>query len=454
MARVFSFRRRLFSVIFLVPLALVAGCRPDPYPSDMKYPARTDPLVIKPPAEQNIPAPDSFGRLEESIEALGKKDKHGADRGAKLLHVNGQELSDRLALEKKREKPDEREISRLEGLLKELKPRRKQLTEELEKIFGKPARPTVNFPEEAEGLKADLQLETATLMQGSVLFRRHCLHCHGVPGDGRGPTAAWVVPHPRDYRQGLFKFSSVSVGGERRKPARGDLLHTLRNGVEGTSMPSFKLLPDLELEALASYVIHLSLRGQVEFETLQTLLEGNELEKDASEQQSVAAHVASRVVVFGNQWKDATANFIEVAPYEPLSKEKMNESIVRGYIKFKDKTKAGCIECHKDYGRQAGFLYDDWGTMVRPANLTQGVYRGGRRPIDLYYRIHSGITPSRMPAVSDVVINEPRDKGLGVWDVVNFVQALPYPQMIKEADPKMYDDIFGPARRSGAAGAD
>src|ERR1700760_4835197 len=26
------------------------------------------------------------------------------------------------------------------------------------------------------------------------LYRRHCVHCHGISGDGRGPTAAVVNP--------------------------------------------------------------------------------------------------------------------------------------------------------------------------------------------------------------------------------------------------------------------
>src|SRR5215207_2334394 len=41
------------------------------------------------------------------------------------------------------------------------------------------------------------------------LYRRHCVHCHGISGDGRGPTAAILNPYPRDYRPGIFKFKST-----------------------------------------------------------------------------------------------------------------------------------------------------------------------------------------------------------------------------------------------------
>ncbi len=41
------------------------------------------------------------------------------------------------------------------------------------------------------------------------LYRRHCAHCHGISGDGHGPTAAILDPYPRDYRPGIFKFKST-----------------------------------------------------------------------------------------------------------------------------------------------------------------------------------------------------------------------------------------------------
>jgi hypothetical protein len=94
------------------------------------------------------------------------------------------------------------------------------------------------------------------------------------------------------------------------------------------------------------------------------------------------------------------------------------------------------VSCHLDYGRLAKFKFDDWGTLTRPANLFTGVYRGGRRPIDLYWRLHSGINGSGMNRFADVLI---ADKSANnsvltedrLWDLVNFVQALPYPQMRK-----------------------
>ena len=57
---------------------------------------------------------------------------------------------------------------------------------------------------------------------------------------------------------------------------------------------------------------------------------------------------------------------------------------------------------------------------IPPRNLLQGIYRGGRRPLDLYYRIHAGINGAPMPAAKGTV--SPED----IWHIVNYVRSLPY----------------------------
>ena len=72
---------------------------------------------------------------------------------------------------------------------------------------------------------------------------------------------------------------------------------------------------------------------------------------------------------------------------------------------------------------------DDWGNPLRPANLNRGVYKGGRRPIDIFWRIAKGINGAQMPAHYPSPLNEAK-----VWDLVNFVLALPYePDLLKDA---------------------
>ena len=109
---------------------------------------------------------------------------------------------------------------------------------------------------------------------------------------------------------------------------------------------------------------------------------------------------------------------------------------------------ASCIGCHADYGRQVPFRYDDWGTLVRPMNLTHR--RLPRRP------------PAHRPLLAHQGRHRPvrhaadrRDATTRtIWDVVNFVQALPYPQMLPEdVRNKVYDTAAGgerPRKRSAA----
>jgi hypothetical protein len=73
---------------------------------------------------------------------------------------------------------------------------------------------------------------------------------------------------------------------------------------------------------------------------------------------------------------------------------------------------------------------DDWGNPLRPANLTLGVYKGGRRPIDLYWRIAKGINGAQMPSHAGSILNDEE-----IWDVINFVLVLPYePELLKDAE--------------------
>ncbi len=280
------------------------------------------------------------------------------------------------------------------------------------------------------------------LLRGSKLYRRHCLHCHGLAGDGRGPTGPWVHPHPRDYRSGLFKFISSKPDLPGNKPRRADLLRTVSKGIESTSMPAFGLLPERELEELVSYVIHLSLRGEVEMDTITTLLEQS---RSALEGGTIEAHVSSLAKVFldsgSNSWAATDKSLNEPPEYPDFSDKKtLADSIARGQKLFIGK--AACIECHADYGRQPAYKYDSWGTLVRPANLTVGTYRGGRRPIDLYWRVTKGISPSNMPGLGDKL-----DK-TEIWDLINFVQAMPYPAMLPD---QVFKQIYGSSEPKKAA---
>jgi hypothetical protein len=383
---------------------LLTGCGSDTYPESLEYPRRTDPLVVNAPTSQPF-HPNPPCDLKEFNQRI--LDLNGKDSGEVLDPKEG-------------EKAWEEDPDQYSELLA-------NLYDDLYFTFGTPALPKVEVADTPT--PEELKLDEKTLALGSKLYRRHCLTCHGLTGDGRGPTGPWVNPHPRDYRSGLFKFISVPKSiSPQQKPRRSDLYRTIQKGIDGTSMPSHALLSHRDLEALVSYVIHLSIRGEVEFIILRDVLRGQPPERSTDE---VAASIL-------NGWaisESSTGVKIAPYPYDLNNQEEIEQSIQRGYKLFADKQGklAGvCINCHVDFGRRVPFRYDGWGTLARPANLTAGVYRGGRRPVDLYRRIAVGIS---LGSSSSGSMPQADLEGKEYWDLVNFLLVLPHPQRLPTGDP-------------------
>jgi mono/diheme cytochrome c family protein len=354
----------------LAALAFVsAGCGEKPgYPPTLEYPSRADRLVLRVPTAQPTGTGEP-GKLEAELAALDS--------------LGGQTLDP--------------------GSLP--KPARDQVDVLLTELFGPPAAPQVK--DDRAGLA------TERLVEGSRLYRRHCLQCHGLSGDGRGPTGQWIYPHPRDFRRGAFKYTTTGDGG---KPRTADLARTVRDGLKGTGMPAFGLLPESDRDLLVGYVKFLSLRGQTEFFALRTAFEDEEFDKG----------VLARFV---NEWvKAEAAPTIQTRPVPDDAVKQSPEhlaSVRRGFDLFTAKGTTDCMTCHEDFGRRTTYRYDVWGTVVRPAELTAGGFKGGDRPESLFHRIRDGIQPSGMPA-------HPSLKDDQVWDLVWFVRATPFPRELPE----------------------
>jgi mono/diheme cytochrome c family protein len=429
-------------------------------------------------------------------------------------------------------------------------------------MFGTPDAPQMPAIEGIETAKL-VDMKRLRMAAGAVgtdqegrpqgLYREHCVHCHGISGDGAGPTAGFLNPYPRDYRLGLYKFKSTKKGD---KPTHDDLKRIVHKGIPGTAMPSFALLPEVEVDALVDYVKYLSIRGEVErqlfraaaeledpFDTLHgdymslseshhSLVEGGvssstlgdvesrlsqvygqlrgirrnapafkpeqseePAEKMADEEaneavaelktnlealeKGVAEYKSPRLIDLTDEngsprpaaeLKEQLAPYLELAgevitkwaepqpvavpePATPLDPHD-EESLARGRAIFYGQI-ANCYSCHGESGLGDGQrdFYDDWsGEWVEkddphataeyvalgalpprnliPRNLRSGVYRGGRRPVDLYWRIVNGIDGAQMPAVPLLAEGDPPgSKKLSqqdLWDLINYVQSLPY----------------------------
>jgi len=401
-------------VVLAIGLAVLPGCEMQSYSEDMTYPVRSD--LADPSARPIVEQPPSA-------------DPKGFERPGQWAFMQP------IFTETEGKKYDPAKLT---------SDQRSALQKLLDDRFGRPAKPTVKgLDDEARGklfLAKDETELNEHLAKGSALYRRHCLHCHGLTGDGHGPTAPWVNPHPRDYRPGTFKFTST-LGGKARKPTRADLTRTLKQGVEGTSMPSFGLLPENEVENLVSYVMHLSLRGQLEYELLRTVF------VDAPDPSKMSASAFKDILDLADstfeervrEWNTADAQPIVTAEFPvksgDMKSKEGQESIRRGHQLFLGLgvNAASCMSCHPDYGRQLAYKYDSWGSVVRPRDMTAGVFRGGRRPIDIYYRIFNGVNGTPMPAfVSEAEDAKRQAQMAQVWDLVNFIQAVPYPAMLPE----------------------
>ncbi len=282
----------------------------------------------------------------------------------------------------------------------------KQLDPELQTAVQKELRKWCGTPSDPKLIGGD-EKEQELLKHGAEVYRRNCLPCHGVTGDGNGPAAAYLTPRPRDYRLGVFKFTSTPYG---YKPRREDILRTLQRGVVGTSMPSFRLLPKRDLDAVTDYVLALAHRG--ELERLLAAHADSEGELDDETTQTLVEAIES-------QWQQANGNVVEPETKMPPITE---ESIAAGAEIFQ---KRECFKCHGRDGRGglAGGIEvgnDAWGNKDPAADLTSGMLHGGQSPLDIYRRISSGINGTPMPAFKESFAQSPDD----IWHLTHYVLSL------------------------------
>lgn len=340
-------------------------------------------------------------------------------------------------------------------------------------LFGTPDEPYEKLASNGElALEEILDFDNVKVSAGAItrdnfgkglgLYRQHCVHCHGVTGDGQGPTAQFLNPYPRDFRRGTFKFKSTPIGA---KPTTEDLQRIVTHGIPGTAMPAFNaILKDGEIEAIVDYVKYLAIRGETERLLMDYQFNDADYDEPEAREES-RAEFLGREFLLGtvaevlDSWREAPELIKEVeerpAEYDRWSEEfdelALGESIKRGQALYYGS--GTCYTCHgpsqlgdgqvNDYDLWAKELHD-WAKSspedetyqerlaqhnelsslkirnIRPRNLRRGVYRGGRRPIDIFWRVRNGIDGTPMPAASSVIDDA------GVWDIVNYVLSVPY----------------------------
>ena len=210
-------------------------------------------------------------------------------------------------------------------------------------------------------------------------------------------------------------------------------------------MPSLAKLPDEQIESLVEYVKYLSIRGQTELYLLQTVVDEHAaLPMDREKFWRRASRPAAK------SW-DRAADMAIVPPPAPRADtlEQLSVSIDRGRELFRTMG-AQCFLCHGWTGKGDGQrtdLYDDWNKRktadttgqtrrtrqcvfnfpyqsLRARNLTEGIFHGGDRPIDIYWRISAGIKGTPMPAAGPAPGRKGALSAEDIWHVVNYVRSL------------------------------
>jgi mono/diheme cytochrome c family protein len=79
---------------------------------------------------------------------------------------------------------------------------------------------------------------------GQQLYKTNCAMCHGDSGKGDGPAGGSLNPKPRNLVEGKWKKGGGRLG----------LYDVLANGIEGSSMQSYKHMPAVDRWALVHYI--------------------------------------------------------------------------------------------------------------------------------------------------------------------------------------------------------
>jgi mono/diheme cytochrome c family protein len=209
--------------------------------------------------------------------------------------------------------------------------------------------------------------------KGKALYQRYCIFCHGEYGDGRGDSAPYLDPKPRDFTKATFKCRSTPSG---TLPLDSDLYDTISRGVHASGMPSWKPLTRQDRVDLVAYIKGFSPRFQ----------------------------------------EEKPGAPVVIPPESPTSPD----SVKRGAELFQS---MNCWLCHGKEGRgngpSASSLTDSKGNPITPFDLSSGPrFKCGDSDQGLFRDLTTGIDGTPMPSFADAL------KPDQIWDVVHYIHTL------------------------------
>lgn len=225
------------------------------------------------------------------------------------------------------------------------------------------------------------RMDFGRFMQGKFLYERHCIVCHGPRGRGDGELAPTLIPRPRSFREGMFKFRTTPFGS---LPADEDLRYTISHGLSGTAMGMFGHLGDEGVTSLMVYVKS-----------------------------------------FSRRWRDAENHAKPLTFPAPPAWMGDEKALAPRVAAGKSLFAVHCLACHgpEADGRGPGIaaLKDLWGQPARPSDLRQPHLRGGDRPEDLYRTLTTGLNGTPMVSFDAILTPEQR------WEIIAWLQTLKLP---------------------------
>jgi mono/diheme cytochrome c family protein len=123
-------------------------------------------------------------------------------------------------------------------------------------------------------------------------------------------------------------------------------------------------------------------------------------------------------------WDEAASQQVLPITAEPLVSDDTIQSGAKAFVEL------NCYKCHGKDGRgNKAFNVgkDEWGHTAFAADLTSGTLHGGRRPVDIYRRIYSGINGTPMPGFKDPDAAKEEtelQRSATIWHLTHFVSAI------------------------------
>lgn len=238
----------------------------------------------------------------------------------------------------------------------------------------------------------------AKLNKGKYIYQEYCMACHGERGDGKGVAAKGLVPPPRDFTLGIYKFGKV-ISGE--LPHDSHLKELIVKGLHGTAMLPWDM-SDGQLDAVVQYIK--TFAPDVWENKSQPLADEIVVTKDpyGLAHKSSAIQRGKEVYHIEAQCQSCHRAYVSRSELSQMNQKINNEAITV----FDEEMYTLKLQ---DSEHNAKFL---------PPDFTWHEIRSAQTVEELYVRLAAGVGGTSMPSWKDVL--EDSD----IWAVAHYVKHL------------------------------